>query len=454
MANRDPQLDPERLEPHSAEAEEATLGACLVFPSLFHEIAALLTPEDFFLLKCSYLWQAMKTIHDRGDSIDDLTVLDELANKGLLEEVGGPAYLTRLMNATPDMPNAETYARIVLRGSIRRRLLSAASDIAQLAQDQKKDIHEVLDAASAKVLEVSQSARGPSSGHTAAQMAETFIEDVDDAYTNRGKILGVQTGFYKMDARISGGIPRDALVTLAARTSHGKTTLLLNLVLNMLVNLMRLNSIKPSGKKILMFSLETKADRIFRKLMAMATSVQTQKFATGFLSEEELGTVTAMAGKASQWPLIVHDDLFRVEAIIAESRKHRNLEAIVVDYCQLVEMEGARRGSKEDVARISYVSRMLKHLALQLNTPVIQAAQINRDAEDSADKRPELRHLKGSGSIEEDSDIVWGLYRPGLYKSEVSQSDAEWWMLKQRDGEMRFLIDLVFNGTTGVFKEK
>lgn len=386
--------------PHSREAEEAVIGAVLINPEAYQEVAGFLQSEDFFIHRHRFVWDAIARLNDRRSPIDFLTVTEELEQGGKLEEVGGPAYITALINATPTSLHAEAYGKIIEQTAIRRRMLDAASQVAKLAYQE--------DAPLEMVINESEKALFSASDRILAQDIRPISQVLGDLYNNVEKrsqhkeIFGVPTGFFDLDRLLQGMQPSDLLV-VAGRPGMGKTSLLLSVVKH---------GVQVHKKRIAVFTLEMSTEQVAQRLVAQETGIDTQRMRSGRLVDDE-------------WPLFTHavevlgdtrlflDDTPALTALQMRAKSRRlhmeyGLDLIVVDYLQL--MSGGGRFENR-VQEVSFISRQLKVLARELNLPVLAAAQLSRAVEQRADKHPLLSDLRESGSIEMDADVVMFLYR-------------------------------------------
>ncbi len=387
----------ERMAPHSIAAEEAVLGAILINPDSLLEIAAFLRADDFFLLKHGLIWDALQTIQDRGEAVDDLTIIQELRARDQLDNIGGAAFITRLMNNTPTHIHAETYGRIVERASIRRRLLSAAGDIAQIAQDERSDINEVVDRAESTLFGVTE--RNLRRELTPMRIAiSDYYRRVEHQYEHRGEPVGIPTGFTDLD-KLLGGLQRSDLIIVAARPGVGKTSLMLSMALNAA----RLGN----NARVAIFSLEMSSEQLVQRLVSAETGINSQKLRSGELDDREWNLFTQAVGNLGNLKLYLDDTPaitpLQMRAKCRRMYREHGLDLIILDYLQLMGSGQARNDNR--VQEISYISRSLKELAREMNVPLISAAQLSRQVEQRADKRPQLSDLRESGCLTGDTLI-------------------------------------------------
>ncbi len=424
-----------QTQPHSREAEEAVLGAVLINPEAYFDVAQFLKPDDFFIVRNRWIWEAFGRLHERRSSIDYITVQSELEQMNQLNEVGGVGYLMTLINQTPSSLNVESYGKIVEENAIRRRMLSAANDLARLAYDQRNSIDTVMDEAEKAIFNVSE--RRIRHDLQPIQQVLSAVYDRVDMLSQRGdEIFGVPTGLIDLD-RLLGGLQNSDLLIVAGRPGMGKTGFLLSVAKN---------AAQKHKKHVAMFSLEMSNEQLVQRLIAQETGIDTQRLRTGKLNEEE-------------WPLFTHaievladthiflDDTPAITPLQLRTKCRRlhleyKLDLVIVDYLQLMNSD-VRTDNR--VQEVSFISRNLKVLARELNVPVLTAAQLSRAVEQRADKRPVLSDLRESGSLEQDADVVMFIHRPEmLEKDNPKQNLAEIIVAKHRNGPTHGGIQLVF----------
>ncbi len=414
----------DRMMPHNSEAEEAVLGALLIDPDAIFKVAAYLTPADFYIERNGWVYEAVLALHDRREAVDFVTLCDELERQGRLEEVGGAAYITKLINTVPTSIHVEYYGRVVERAAIRRRLIHAAGEIAALGYQEAEDIDEVVDRAEQILFGVSQH-RLARDLVAISQVVSDYYDRIDYLYRHGDELIGVPTGFPRID-RLLGGLQRSDLVIVAGRPAMGKTSLALNIAYNAALK----------NQRIAIFSLEMSNEQLVQRLIASETGISSHRLRTGKLKEEEWPRFTQAAEHLSKQMVFV-DDTPSISAMQMRTKCRRlhaehGLDLVIVDYLQL--MQGDHR-SENRVQEISYISRMLKSLARELNVPVVAASQLSRAVEQRHDKRPLLSDLRESGSIEQDADIVMFIYRDEVYNPETPMKNiAEVIVSKHRHG--------------------
>lgn len=435
---------PERMAPSNIEAEEAVLGSVLINPDALFDVATFLKPEDFFLVKNGWVWEAILAVHERRDPIDFLTVTAELEAKGRLQEIGGPVFVSRLMDAVPSAIHAEAYGRLVEQNSLRRRLLGAASQVAQLAYNEAENIEVVLDRAEQVLFGVSER-RLTRDLEPIKDIVGRYYDHIQKLSDRDDALLGIPTGFKMLDT-ILGGLQRSDLVVVAGRPGMGKTGFLMGVALN---------AARHFRKRVAIFSLEMSAEQLVGRLVSAETSIDSQRLRRGALREDEWGLFTQATARLAD-TLIFIDDTPSITPLQLRTKSRRlyaeyGLDLIVLDYLQL--MSGDFRNENR-VQEISYISRHLKGLARELNVPVLAAAQLSRAVEQRQDKHPMLSDLRESGSIEQDSDVVMFIYRDEYYTKEETEkpSIAEIAVAKHRNGPTG-VVDLFFQKELAQFRE-
>lgn len=415
----------ERMPPHSIDAEEAVLGSILIDPEAIFRVSSFLKREDFYIVKNQWVWEACLALHERREPIDPVTLGRELEARGQLAEVGGLAYIQQLVNVVPTAIHAEGYGRIVERTALRRRLLAAASEIAQLAYDEAEEIDETIDAAEQALFGVSQR-RISRDMRPIADVIRDYYDRIEYLYEHRGEPLGIPTGFVDLD-KLLGGLQRSDLIIVAARPGVGKTSLMLN---------MALSAARRFHQRVAIFSLEMSNEQIVQRLVSGETGIDSQRLRLGMLEEDEWPLFVQATSALSETQVFV-DDTPSISALQLRTKARRlhaehGLDLIIIDYLQL--MTGDNR-SENRVQEISYLSRSLKGLARELSVPVLVASQLSRAVEQRSDKRPVLSDLRESGSIEQDADIVMFIYRDDVYDEDSERRNvAELIVAKHRNG--------------------
>jgi replicative DNA helicase len=428
--------------PHQREAEEAVLGAVLLNAEVYFEIAHLLTPDDFFLHRNRWIWEAFTRLQEQRLPIDILTVSEELERQDRLQETGGPAYLTALINNVPTTLHAVAYARLVEESATRRRLLGAANDIARLAYAADSPIEDVVNDAEKAVFGVSER-RLTHQLSPIRQVLSEFYDRIDYLARHRDETIGVPTGFIDLDRLLGGMQPSDLLI-IAGRPGQGKSGFCLSVAKN---------AAQIYKKHVALFSLEMSNEQLVQRLLAQETAIDSQRLRLGDVRDQEWPLFTQAVSALSETQIYLDDTpaLTPLQLHTKCRRLHMEvgLDLVIVDYLQLMTGDQA---SENRVQEVSSISRNLKVLARELKVPVLAAAQLSRAVEQRADKRPILSDLRESGSLEQDADVVLFIYRPDQYETDtVKQNIAEIIVSKHRNGPTG-LVELVFRQSLAKFE--
>jgi replicative DNA helicase len=428
--------------PHSREAEEAVVGAVLINSEVYYDVAQFLNADDFYIHRHRWIWEAFTRLHEQCIPLDLLTVSEEMDRVGQLDEIGGPAYLTSMVNQVPSSLNAESYGHIVEGHAIRRRMITAANQIAALAYDESSAVDTVMDEAEKAVFNVSER-RLRHDVQPIREVLSDYYDRVDDLAKRPEEFFGVPTGFIDLDRMLNGLNPSDLLI-IAGRPGQGKTGFLLSVAKNAAL---------IHKKNVAIFSLEMSNEQVVQRLIAQETGIDSQRLRSGKLAEDE-------------WPLFTHaievfsdthlylDDTPAITPLQIRTKCRRlhmefGLDLVIVDYLQLM---GGDQRTDNRVQEVSYISRNLKVLARELNVPVLSAAQLSRAVEQRSDKRPVLSDLRESGSLEQDADIVMFIYRPDQYEKDTNkQNVAEIIVAKHRNGPVGS-VELIFRSALAKFE--
>jgi replicative DNA helicase len=410
--------------PFSQEAEEAVLGSVLIDPDTFLSVAAFLQPDDFYVLRHQYIWEALQRISERNERADFVTVQEELRTMSRLNDIGGAGYLLGLINNTPTSQHIEIYGRLVERAAIRRRLLHAADEIKALALQEDLAIEKVISDVETRLFNVTER----STRHDLTPMREAiddYFERIEYLMQNPDAPLGLPTGFRDLD-KLLGGLQRSDLLIFAGRPGMGKTSFLLSIAMNA----------AKLGARIAIFTMEMGTDQIVQRFMSMETGINSQLLRSGQLSQQEWSRFVQAVGRLSNLRVFI-DDTPAMNPIEMRTKCRRmmheqGLDLVIVDYLQLMSA-GAYENNR--VQEISFISRSLKEMARELDVPVFSAAQLSRAVEQRQDKRPVLSDLRESGSLEQDADIVAFLYRDVVYNEATENPNrADVIVAKHRNG--------------------
>ncbi len=425
MSQETASVQPEQMAPHSIEAEEAVLGSILINPDALYDVASFLQSEDFFIVRNGWVWEAITRLHERREQIDYLTVVEELRQQNRLEEIGGAAYITYLINHTPSSIYAETYGRIVERAALRRRMLAAAGTIARLAQQEDSDITGLIDQSEATLFAVTERRLRQELVPIRTAVAE-YYDRIEQLYNQQVESIGVPTGFTDLDDLL-GGLQKSDLVIVAGRPGMGKTSWLLSAAHNAAL----------TGARVAIFSMEMSNEQIVQRLISSETGINTHKLRLGQLKDREWALFVEAVGRLSKLNVFLDDTPaltpLQMRAKCRRLYSEHGLDLILVDYLQL--MNAGVGFSDNRVQEISFISRNLKHIAREMNVPVVAAAQLSRAVEQRQDKHPQLSDLRESGSIEQDADVVMFIYREDVYNENTERKNqADIIVAKHRNG--------------------
>lgn len=425
--------------PFSQEAEEATLGAVLSSPAVYYSVARFLTPDAFFILRHRYIWEAMGRLIKRSEPIEYLTVAQELKDAGKLAEIGGPAYLTQLINATPTSTHAEVYGRLVLRAAQRRRLMAYADEIKALALNEELPVDDVFSASAQKLMDITPLDDKPTM-RPFSELVDEYFNKMLDRIEN-GKTSGLLTGFKNLDHLLS-GLHKGDLILLGGRPGMGKTAFALSTIFNIMK--------ADPQKRIALFSLEMSGEQVVQRSIAMESGLNVQSLRTGMLAPSEVQRFVETSGKLTPYKLFV-DDKSSVDPMHIRATMKRLCDAggpfdlLVIDYVQLMDADNDY-GADKRVQEISYISRNLKGIAKQFDVPVFAMCSLNRSLESRSDKRPVPSDLRESGSLESDADVVMFVYRDEVYNEATEfPNQADIIIAKHRNGP---------TGTISLYYEK
>lgn len=430
------------MVPHSREAEEAVIGAVLINPEAYYDVAQFLSGDDFYIHRNKWIWEAFVALHDRSEAIDLVTVTEELDQKGHLADIGGAAYITKLINNVPSSLHAEAYGHRVEETAIRRRMLLAANQIAKLAYEENLTLDTVMDDSEKAIFNVSQR-RTTQDLQPIRSVLSDYFDRMEELSQRDEALVGVPTGFLDIDKMLGGLQPSDLLI-IAGRPGMGKTGFLLSAVKNAALT---------HKKHVAVFSLEMSNEQLVQRIIAQETGINSTRLRSGKLDPDEWLLFTQAIEVLTETQIFL-DDTPALTPLQLRTKCRRlhleyKLDLIVVDYLQL--MGGDIRSSNR-VQEVSDISRNLKILARELNVPVLAAAQLSRAVEQRTDKRPVLSDLRESGSLEQDADIVMFIYRPEVYEEDSQFKNlAEIIVAKHRNGPTGD-VQLVFRKNLAKFE--
>ena len=391
-----PKISPDKLPPQNIDAERSLLGAILLDREAINKVADHLSPQDFYHRGHQLIYEAVMSLFEKREPIDLLNLSNKLEEMGVLEQVGGVAYITSLANSVPTSAHINSYAKIVQKKKMLRDMIDAAHHIIGLSSNEDNDVENMLDEAEQKLFSVSQKS-----------LSKNFLQlgsTLDDAMhrilsQGDGNIRGQKTNYFLLDSKL-GGLQNSDLIVLAARPSVGKTAFAINLALKVAQN----------NVAVGIFSMEMSLDQIVDRLIAAQSGVSLWKLRTGKLGEESQATTQACE-ELKGLPIFIDDspspNILQMRAMARRLQAEHGLGLLIVDYLQLM---SSRRNYDSPVQQVTEISRGLKGLAKELKIPIIAISQLSRAVEQRGGE-PKLSDLRDSGSIEQDADLVMFIHR-------------------------------------------
>ena len=417
-----------RRVPWSAEAEQAVLGSCLIDPACLPEVLSAVRTVDFYLEQNRDIFDTIFHMFTFGMAIDPVTVLDQMKVRGVYNPDSSPEYLRELMRLTPTAANVLKYAAIVRDQALLRSVIQVCEETVETASSGGGEAGDVLDLMEKKVYALRQD-RTVGGLLPVSQVVQTVYSELSELAASGQPIPGTPTGFVDVDRRTLGRNPGD-FVLVAARPGMGKTSIGLNIALN---------AAKSTGKTVAIFSLEMSREQLVTRFLSREGEIPLANLLTGSLSDEEWKRAARAASAIASTNIYLNDNpTLTVAEMNAQCRRLKNLGMVMIDYLQLMQGSGSNNtyAGETRTQVVSDISRMMKIMAKELNVPVLCLSQLSRANEQRQDKRPMLSDLRESGSIEQDADIVMGLYREGYYNQECENPNlTEVNVLKNRHGE-------------------
>ncbi|MEG3789071.1 replicative DNA helicase [Lysobacter sp. CCNWLW3] len=422
-------IDQLRVPPQSIEAEQAVLGGLMLAPDAYDRVADQLVEDDFYRRDHQLIYRAIRELAEKNRPFDAVTLGEWFDSMGLSEQVAGGAYLIELASTTPSAANIAAYAEIVRDKAVLRQLIEVGTGIVNDGfQPDGRDSSEILAKAEQEVFAIAEAgARGRTDFTPVNKALSEAFDVLQTRYANGGSVTGLPTGYTEFD-EMTAGLQNTDLLIIAARPAMGKTTLALN---------MAEYAAFRSKKAVAVFSMEMSASQLALRLISSVGRVNAQRLRSGQLEDEDWSRVTSAIRQLREAKIFIDDtpglspDVLRAKS--RRLKREHDLGLIVIDYLQLMSVPG---NSENRATEISEISRSLKHLAKELNLPVIALSQLNRSLEQRADKRPVMADLRESGAIEQDADVIVFIYRDDYYNKETSPDKglAEVIIGKQRSG--------------------
>ncbi|NLP30454.1 MAG: replicative DNA helicase [Clostridiales bacterium] len=416
----------ERIPPHNDDAEKSVLGSIILDKEVLFDVIEILKAEDFYSKMHQEIYRAIIELYRRSESIDILTVSEELKKRNTLEMVGGRAYIALLSTIVPTTSNAVQYAKIVSEKAVLRRLINASSEIMEKAYKESIEPEKVLDLAEHSIFEIAQT-RQKKDFEPLKDVLYSNLKHIDEVSKLEDGLTGVTTGFIDLDAKTS-GLQKSDLIVLAARPSMGKTAFALNIAQHAAIK---------GNAKVLIFSIEMSREQLGQRLLSMEAKVDMQKIKTGKLDRSDWDQLYGAIAKLSEAEIYIDDtpgiSILEIKNKCRRLKAEKGLDLVIIDYLQLMSYEGARAESRQQ--EITAISRFLKQMAREMDCPVLVLSQLSRAPEQRTDHRPILSDLRESGAIEQDADIVMFLYRDEYYHPDTDKPNiCEVNIAKQRSG--------------------
>ncbi len=414
-----------RIPPQNIESEKALLGSIMLKPDVLVDVAETIAPRSFYAEKHRLIYEGMLDLFNKKEPIDLLSLSTRLKEKKVLEQVGGNAYLTELVNLVPSASNVKHYASIVRRKHVLRDLIEAADAISQISYSEDEDLESILDSAEKRIFEVTALGSHQSFISIKDTLEEAW-ERLDKLHNSDGELRGTPTGYKELDGKLS-GLQRSDLIILAARPSMGKTSLALDIARNAALQ---------HNVPICVFSLEMSAQQLVDRMLAAEARVDAWKLRTGRItSDQEFSRIRDSLARLSGAPIYIDDQatnsVMKMRGVARRVKSEHGLGLVIVDYLQLMH---ASKNYESMVNQVTEISRSLKALARELDVPVLALSQLSRAVEQRRD-RPRLSDLRDSGSIEQDADVVMFIHRDDKFNDQSDRPNiAEILIEKHRNG--------------------
>lgn len=416
-----------RVPPQNLDAEQSILGGLMIEPEAWDEIADLVYEEDFYKPAHRKIFASIKSLQQKHQPTDLITVSNHLMSTSELEAIGGPRYLTELIDQTPSAANITTYANIVRDKALVRRLIHTSQGLIEKAYAQDfEDVSQFMDQVETEIFQLAEQ-RNTSGLTDASDLVKASLEKLQLLYEQRGQITGVPSGFTELDEMTAGFQPGE-LTIIAARPSMGKTAFSLNVAMAAAIR---------EKKKVAYFSVEMAKESVMTRMLASEAKISLSDLRVGHLDDRTWPKLINTAATLSEAGIYIDDTSgispFEIRAKARRLKARHGLDIIMVDYLQLMSLKVKVESREREVSEIS---KMLKAIAKELSVPVIALAQLNRGVEGRSDRRPMLSDLRESGSIEQDADIIMMLYREDYYDRDNPEVRglAEVIIGKQRNG--------------------
>ena len=415
-----------KVPPQHLEAEEFVLGAILIDNQAMNKVLEVLSPSAWYREAHRKIFQAMIELTEVNEAIDQVTVSECLRRRNELEQIGGAAYLAKLVAQVPTAANVRHHAKIVQEKALLRNLITVATDIVASGYRDSEKVEDLIDQAERSIFEIAERKMRPSFVPV-REIVKASFETIERLYEKKERVTGVPTGFTDLDEMTSGLQPSD-LIIVAGRPSMGKTALALSIAQYAAIE---------KRETVAIFSLEMSKEQLVLRMLCSEARVDAHKLRSGFLGRTDWPKLTSAAGRLAEAPIYIDDSpamtVLEMRAKARRLKAERGLGLVIVDYLQLMRGRGGADNREQE---ISDISRSLKALAKELAIPVIALSQLSRAVETrGGDKKPQLSDLRESGAIEQDADVVMFIFREEVYRqTEENRGIADILLRKQRNG--------------------
>lgn len=433
-----------RIPPHSLEAEQSVLGAMILDKEAINTAIEIIKPRDFYKEANQEIFEAILILFNKNEPVDLITLSEELKNRGTLENTGGITYLANLSSGVATTANAKYYCEIVEEKSILRRLIKSCDEVIVKSYENSDEVNVIIESAEQSIFDITQGRDREGFSPLNEVLLDSFAQ-IEERAANQGALTGLTTGFIDLDHKLS-GLQKSDLVLLAARPSMGKTALGVNIATNAALK---------ANAKVAIFSLEMSKEQLVQRMISSTAHVNLQNIISGNLGEDEWVQVINSIGPLSQAEVFIDDTAgigpIEMRAKCRRLKMEKGLDLIVIDYLQLMQLEGRQESRQQE---ISAISRGLKALAKEMECPIMALSQLSRAPELRTDHRPILSDLRESGAIEQDADVVMFLYRDEYYHDDSELKNiGEVIIAKHRNGPTGN-VEMVWKGEYTKFLNK
>jgi replicative DNA helicase len=434
-------MDSFRVPPNNMEAEQSVIGAMLLDKNAISEASEILRGDDFYKEAHKLIFESIMELYDKNEPVDLVTLVDNLRKKNILEAVGGITYISNLLESVPTTANIRYYAKIVEDKSTLRKLIKSSSETIDKCYTGAEDVPSILDKTEKDIFDISQKAVTHDI-EPMSRILEKGFDEIEKLYQNKGAITGVPSGFPELDIKTS-GFQKGDMILIAARPSMGKSAFAMNIAQYAAIR---------NNNSVAVFSLEMSKEQLAYRMLCSEANIDMLKLRTGNLDDDDWVRLAQCAGPLASAKIFIDDtpaiSITEVRSKCRRLKIEYGLDLIIIDYLQLMQGRGKTENRQQEVSEIS---RSIKALAKEMDTPVIAISQLSRAPEARTDHRPMLSDLRESGSIEQDADLVSFLYRDDYYNKDTDKKNiAEVIIAKQRNGPTG-TVELAFIGKYAKF---